>query len=66
MMTKKMSDLFGVAKVREVVAVFGLNGFWINEDGCSDWYDTIDECPSADAEAMYITWNAEDELVIEI
>lgn len=66
-MTKKMSDLFEVARVREVVAVFSHgNGFWINEDGYSDWYDTVDECPSADAEAMYITWNAEDELVIEI
>ena len=62
-MTKKMNDS---PRVRAVVAMFGRHGFWINEDGHSDWYDTVDEYPSADAVATYITWNAENELVIEI
>lgn len=67
MKTKKMSDLFKIAKVREAVAVFShANGFWINANGYSDWYGSIDECPYADEEATYITWDAENKLVIEI
>ena len=53
--------------VRDVVeALANGRGFWINEDDFAEWYEDIAGCPHADKEAIYITWDGENELTIEV
>jgi len=51
-------------KVKEIVSKS--EPFWVNEDDFADRYESIEDCPDADKEVKYITWDGEGELVLEV